>query len=73
MVPRSMGSEWRGTSNCVCTARHCGTSCLASFGQSLASAFAFSRALSAVGLGCSPAQRSQSCSRSILCKQRIHS
>lgn len=28
MGPQSMGSEWRGTSNCVCTDRHCGTSCL---------------------------------------------
>lgn len=34
------GSEQRGTSNCV-KARNCGTSHLASFGQSLALSFAF--------------------------------
>lgn len=58
MVPRSMGSKQRATSNCACKVRHSSTSCLAS-------AFAFSLAPSAVGLGCNSAQRSQSCSRSV--------
>lgn len=48
MVPWSMGSEWRGTSYCVCMGRHCSSS-------RLASAFVFSLALSAAGPGRSPA------------------
>lgn len=62
MVPWGVGREWRGKSKCVCRARHCSSSCLAS-------AFVLSLAVS--DWDQAAAHRGAS-SRSILCEQRIH-